>query len=69
MVHKSHAHLPLMVAGLIFAFITVVHILRIIYHIDITIAGHVIPMNLSYIGALLGFLLAIWMFKSSSSHR
>lgn len=58
-------HLPLLVAGLIFAIIAIMHVIRIIYHAKITVAGHIIPMNASYIGALVAFLLTIWMFKAS----
>lgn len=58
--------LPLVVAGIIFSFVAVMHLLRLIYNWDITIAGQVIPMYVSTIGLLVAAVLAIWMFVAAS---
>lgn len=66
MTAKHNHRAPLITAGIIFLLVAIGHLLRIIYHTQI-MAGHlVIPMNISYVGLFLAFILSMWMFKASS---
>lgn len=56
---------PLLIAGIVFAIVAIVHVLRLFYHWDITIAGQVIPMSASIVGLIVAGLLALWMFVAA----
>ena len=58
--------LALVVAGIIFSFITLIHLLRLYYHWEVLIAGHNIPMSASLIGLIVTGILALWMFIAAS---
>lgn len=55
----------LIVAGIIFSLVALCHLVRVLLHISITVAGHSIPMTTSYVGLIVALLLAIWMFVAS----
>ena len=59
-------NLSLVVAGIIFSFVALMHLLRIVYNWDVIIAGQAIPMYASTIGLLVAAFLAIWMFVTAS---
>lgn len=52
----------LMVAGIMFALVAVLHLLRLIYKIEVTIGSKPIPMRISVIGLIVALTLSIWMF-------
>ena len=54
----------LMVAGLVFMIVAILHAVRLGMHIEITAGGYVIPMGLSIFGFLFAALMALWMFRS-----
>jgi hypothetical protein len=54
----------LIVAGIIFSLIALIHFLRLIYHWKIIIAGYIVPMSVSTIGLFITLILAIWMFTA-----
>jgi hypothetical protein len=54
----------LIVAGIIFLVVAVMHLLRLFYRWPAQIGPLVIPLWLSAIGALFALSLAIWMFKA-----
>ena len=54
--------LPLLVAGILFSFVGLIHLLRILYEWEITVSGQQIPMNVSVIGFVVTAALALWMF-------
>ena len=56
--------LPLAVAFFVFSIVAIAHLLRILYHTEITVSGHILPMSVSYGGFFISLLLAVWMFKS-----
>jgi hypothetical protein len=56
---------PLIIAGIIFTIVSVLHLLRIVYHIEVMFGGSILPMWISYIGFPITLLLAMWMFKAS----
>jgi hypothetical protein len=57
---------PLVVAGIIFTFVALMHLLRIVYNWDVIIAGQAVPMYASTIGLIVAGVLAIWMFVTAS---
>lgn len=57
--------LPLVVAGIIFSLIALVHLIRLIYEWEITIGGAIVPMTVSCAGLAVSALLAIWMFVAA----
>jgi hypothetical protein len=56
--------LPLLIAGIVFGIVAILHALRIYYHLDVMVAGNAIPMNASYGGLIVSAILCIWMFIS-----
>lgn len=58
--------LPLVVAGIIFSIVAIMHLIRIVYHWQILIAGYVIPVSVSVIALVVAIVLAIWMFTSAA---
>jgi len=58
--------LPLTVAGIVFALVALMHLLRVIYQWPILIATMSIPMYVSMIGFVVALALAIWMFVARS---
>lgn len=61
--------LPLVVAGIIFTFVAIVHLIRLIYQWEVVIGGAVIPMTASCAGLAVAGLLAIWMFVAALSKK
>lgn len=58
-------NLALIVAGIVFSLVALAHLGRILYHALIMVAGHAIPMDVSYYGLIISALLAVWMFAAS----
>lgn len=54
----------LIVVGILFAVIGLMHLLRLIYKIEIVIAGKAIPLWVSVIGVIIPVLLSIWVFMT-----
>lgn len=52
----------LTLAGIVFAIIAIVHLYRIFQMIDITVGSYMIPMWVSWVAVILGFVLCILMF-------
>jgi hypothetical protein len=63
------ARTPLIVAGIVFWLVALVHILRLNYHWEVVIAGYNIPMYWSIVGLIVTVLLGIWMFVAASRTR
>jgi hypothetical protein len=59
-----HNKAPLVVAGIVFALVAILHLLRIIYQVEIIAAGTPISMTVSYVGFVIAALLSLWMFMS-----
>ena len=57
----------LITAGIVFGFVSIMHLLRYIYQVKVTIKGKTIPMWVSAIGFVFPLLLSIWMFAASCS--
>lgn len=58
--------IPLVVSGIIFTLVALIHALRLIYHWHITVSGHSIPMSVSIIGFIVTGILAIWMLVAAA---
>lgn len=56
----------LIVAGIIFAIVTLMHLLRLIFKTEVIIGGKIIPMKISIIGFIIPLILSIWMFIASN---
>ena len=52
-------------AGVIFFLVSILHLVRVIFHWEVVIAGYSIPSVYSAIAAVVAFLLSLWMFKSA----
>ena len=59
---SAYPQTALLVAGIIFAFIAFMHLLRIMKQWVITVGGKTIPMSVSKIGLVVSIILAVWMF-------
>ncbi|MDR3491653.1 MAG: hypothetical protein P4M12_06370 [Gammaproteobacteria bacterium] len=56
------AYLVLIVAGVVFAIVAFMHLLRLIYKAEVTVAGKIIPLWVSVLGFLFPLCLSIWIF-------
>jgi hypothetical protein len=54
--------LALRAAGVVFLLVAMMHFFRLLWKIQISVAGVRVPLYLSLIGFVLALLLAIWMF-------
>jgi hypothetical protein len=61
-------NLPLITAGIIFSFVALMHILRVIYQWQIMIASYMIPMSVSIIAFIIAIILALCMFVSAAKN-
>jgi hypothetical protein len=57
--------LALKAAGVIFLFVAIMHLLRVIFKVDVTVGSFVVPAWLSIFGFAVATLLSLWMFKSA----
>lgn len=58
---KSH-HLPVIISGILFVIIALIHIWRIFMGWSVTVDGQEIPMWASIVGAIVTGLMAVWIF-------
>ena len=56
-------NIALKVAGAIFLLMALLHLLRIIFSIEVVVAGFTAPIWLSIFGFIFALALALWMFK------
>jgi hypothetical protein len=59
------SYLTLIIVGVAFAILALVHLLRIVYKAEVIIAGKVAPMWISYVAFVVSLLFALWMFSIS----
>jgi len=55
----------LMVAGVIFLAVGVLHILRLLFKVQVTLNQVDVPLNSSAVAAVVCLALAVWMFKAT----
>lgn len=61
----AYPYYALIVAGVIFCIVALMHLLRLFYRSQVIIAGRTIPIWISVIGFIIPLMLAIWMFVAS----
>jgi hypothetical protein len=50
------------VAGIVFALVAIMHLLRLFYKTNIIISGRMIPLWISGVGFIISAILSVWMF-------
>ncbi|KTD63293.1 hypothetical protein Lsan_1411 [Legionella santicrucis] len=58
--------IPLVVAGIIFTLVALLHLLRIFFHWKIIIAGYNISMSASVVAFIVITFIALWMFIAAA---
>lgn len=58
----------LKVAGIIFLFVSIMHLARFFWKIPVSVSGIQVPLYLSGIGFMIALLLAIWMLAANKKH-
>ena len=53
----------LQISGAIFGIIAVTHLLRLLQHWPIDLAGHIVPLWASWLGLVLAGALSIWALR------
>ena len=56
--------MALRVAGVIFLLVAIMHLLRLLLRVQISVAGIHLRLYVSLIGFVVALLLAIWMFAA-----
>ena len=56
--------IALRVAGAIFLLVSIMHLLRFILKINVTITDFTVPLWVSIFGFIIALMLSLWMFKS-----
>lgn len=56
----------LIVAGSVFGFVSLVHLIRLITKAEVTIGGKYIPMWASGVGFIVALSLSVWMFIAAN---
>ena len=57
--------MALRVAGLIFLFVAIMHLLRLLYKVDVFVGGTSVRLSVSLVGFVIALFLAMWMFAAS----
>lgn len=55
--------MALVTAGIIFLIISILHLLRVLFKIEVRIGNHITPVWFSLLGFLFPLLLSLWMFN------
>jgi hypothetical protein len=53
----------LQISGVLFGIIAVGHLFRLFRHWPVDLAGHVVPLSVSWLGLVLAGGLSIWAFR------
>lgn len=67
--NSLNSRIALVVAGLIFAAVSVVHAYRIFNAFPVVLGYVVVPQSASIVGLVIAGLLAIWMFWSAATTK
>ncbi len=63
----SSPYAAMIVAGIVFALVALMHLLRLIYKTRIMVGEKIISMKVSVLGFVVALVLSIWMFASSTA--
>ncbi|MBU1912342.1 MAG: hypothetical protein KKB22_02250 [Candidatus Omnitrophica bacterium] len=58
-------NIALRVSGAIFLSAALLHLLRVLFNIEVVAAGFIVPIWLSIFGFIFALALALWMFKTA----
>jgi len=58
-------NITLIVAGAIFIIVAILHLVRLVMKLRVTIGQTEVPMNMSIVGLIVGFILSAWMFMAA----
>ena len=58
-------NIALKVMGVIFLLVALLHLLRVIFSVEVIVAGFTAPIWLSMFGFIFALALALWMFKTA----
>ena len=59
----------LLVSSLIFALVAIFHVVRLVKHTVVMVGGSTVSMGLSWVAAIAGAVLCIWMWRLASAAR
>ncbi len=62
-------NLALVVGGIIFSLVAILHFFRLMHQWQVVIDGQNIPMSLSVVGLIITAILALWMFIAAIGKR
>ncbi len=54
----------LMIAGIIFGIVSILHLLRLFFVMEVVVASYVVPMWFSWLGFIVAFILCVLMFRA-----
>ncbi len=63
----QNKNLALKTAGTVFLVVAVMHLLRLLFKVQIDVAGTNVSLSLSLVAFVVALILAIWMFKASKN--
>ena len=55
----------LKLAGLVFGLVFLVHLLRLLFSVEVIVAGYVVPLWVSGVGLLVSLILCVLMFSAA----
>ena len=53
------------VAAVLLGLIAIAHVVRLVFHTEVTVGGQVVPMGVSVVGALVAVVLSILVFREA----
>jgi len=54
----------LLVAGIIFLMVSIMHLARLIFRVEVRAGRFILPLWISVFGFIIALLLSLWMFKA-----
>lgn len=58
---------PLLVAGIIFLIMALVHLVRLVLNVEVIVSGYTLPLWVSVVGLIVAAGLSIWMLMARRS--
>jgi len=58
-------NIALIIAGVIFLIVSILHLIRLVMKLRVTIGQTEVPMNMSIIGFIAGLIFSVWMFMAA----
>lgn len=53
------------VAAVLLGLIAIAHVVRLVFHTEVTVGGQVVPMGVSVVGAFVAVVLSILVFREA----